>query len=231
MADNFSRARGRYRRIVSYDKAPRQEFILVDQGVSRSFDRNSLYVHRDFFYVPVPASNINVDVVYALYDEDYVVFTGQDQLSKTFNITFPSTPHVALEIEATPSGTENIVAYLMSATTGSITVGLSAEFIGNIRYRAVYSPTYPAFVRRSLLQPALFYSVSIGSYTMNGATSLTASFAPFGGSPTSIWATTVNSLDSNNTNVWIEQGTYSLNELPVELSDGFSGDITFMAVR
>lgn len=173
-------------------------FVDVGSGTTRSFDFQKIVRDRDFFVVdnggslfvaatpitsspePPPTSSLGE------YDEGIVSFNFTDNEYQAFNFTFSSTPYVVFSI-AEPAdqpdieGWENIIAYGLSVSTTGFDIGTSAPYAGNIRYRAVYSATYPVVVTSSFTGSA--FMVSANAVTVSGNefnipyTELTSSFS------------------------------------------------------
>ena len=237
MSEYFQRSRGRFKRITGYDRQPQQIITIVENNVTNSYNQNLYSVHRDFYFIQSANNGTTASSgpVFALYDEDYIVFTGGSTASKTFNILFSSTPAITLEIEPLDAWNdmENVIPVITALSPSSVTVALSAEFSGSVRYRAVYSPSYPALVVRSVLEPSLQYTaLSVVSMSLSGSmTSFTASFPALGSPPSAIYYSIQDIFSYNDCLVAVESGSYVSDLMPVELSDTTAGAmITFMAV-
>ncbi len=227
-------SRQRIRRVYGYQRAQPQTIVLTDVklGNSRSLDAGSLMIHRDFFIINAASGSIYnaPPVIFAEYDEDLISFNWEDTASDTFNITFSNTPIVVLTMESTVLGLENVQPYVLSYTTNTLTIGVSALYSGSVRYRAIYSPTYPCVVQRNILEPTLYYNASAGTINPAGTSNFSSAYTPLQvGPPTDFFMSSYGSGGQADLN--IVSSSYDLTTVQGELSSHFNESINYLAVE
>lgn len=182
-SNRYGRNRNLWRRVYSFRRRKPNRTTLVDSetGVTFSYDLQQTLRHRDFFIIRSTATASIITPgpqVLAEYDEDLVAFNNTDVAVTSFNFCFSNTPDaVVLSVEPSANNDNNIIPYGITFNSCSMSVGLSAPFSGNIRYRAVYSSFgYPADVSSSLYPASGTFQVSAGHITASLATDYTASY-------------------------------------------------------
>lgn len=129
---------------------PRVEF-LVDQitELSYSLDLTKVTRFRSPYLIPKGYHYIQpLSFVTGEYQEGIIAVNGSDYEYFEFSSSFTGTPSVVLTLEnISTSGSSNVFA--IGVNSSSFSYALSAEFYGQIRYRAIYSPSYPALVSSS----------------------------------------------------------------------------------
>jgi hypothetical protein len=188
-------ARNLWRKVYGYQNNKPQMVSVVDSitQVTYSLDLNKTLRHRDFFIIQGINSGsqfITEEVSFptAEYDEGLFHFSSiSDHGTGSFNFTFSNFPTVVLSVESASLYGEGVNIFGGTSTPSGFTFGLSAPFSGSIRWRAIYSPSYPA-VATSAYTASI--TASAGSAFPNGATYYTASFATLPGIPFSYRDTT-----------------------------------------
>jgi hypothetical protein len=183
-------------------------FVDVGSGVTRSFDFQKIIRDRDFFvvdklFVSIPPTGSTPS--YGEYDEGIVAFNFTDNETQLFNFTFSSTPYVVFSIaepadEPDIEGWENIIAYGLAVSTTGFDIGTSAPYAGNIRYRAVYSDTYPVVVTSSFTGSA--FMVSANAVTVSG-TEFDISYSELTSSFSRVLFTTFDTLGNGDIDVYL----------------------------
>jgi hypothetical protein len=174
-----------WRKVYGYSRQKPKIVTFVDTASSKSLtvDLNTYYKHRDYFIVDkviLPITSSTPIVVLAEYDEGLINFNNETQKIGNFNFTFSNIPFVVLTIEPSGDNTDNINLFgTGSPTTNYFTASLSAPFSGSIRYRAVYSSTYPTQVTSSYSGSAFY--VYGGEINASNAVDYTASYSIPGG--------------------------------------------------
>lgn len=225
----YGSGRNLWRKVYGYqNKKPQvSEIIDVSSNVTYSLDLNKTLRHRDFYIIKNIISETPVAPATPLaeYDEGLIhFFSISDTGTGSFNFTFSNNPIVVLTVESASLYGENVNIFGFSYNTSGFTFGLSAPFTGSIRYRAIYSPTYPAYATSS-------YSASItasaGSVTVTNQTYYTASFSALPGNPFKFLDTAwdIGTLH----NVFLETQTSSSNSATVEISNELNSLIHFIA--
>lgn len=120
------------------------------------FDRNHLSL-------PCPPNlGVTSSVYYAEYEEGYVYFNNQSEVTKTFTTAFSSEPIGVVEI-VPASGLENICWFVSQKSTTQLVIGTSANFTGWFKYYAVYSvPGYPT----TILSASAYRECTAGTITI-----------------------------------------------------------------
>jgi hypothetical protein len=193
-------------------------FVDVGSGATRSFDFQKIVRDRDFFVVDnggglfvsvtsstPPTGSTPTGSIYGEYDEGIVAFNFTDTETQLFNFTFSSTPYVVFSIaepadEPDIEGWENIIAYGLSVSTTGFDIGTSAPYAGNIRYRAVYSDTYPVVVTSSFTGSA--FMVSANAVTVSG-TEFDISYSELTSSFSRVLFTTFDTLGNGDIDVYL----------------------------
>jgi hypothetical protein len=236
MSADYSSGRNKRRKTYGYERTTPDVVNVVIDNVTRSFDKNTVVIHRDFFLIrDVFSSSFtsgSTPVVYAEYDEDYISFNNTTVNSRSFNITFTGTPYVTLVVEP-PSGSNggNIITFLDSHSTTQLTVGVSAPYSGNVRYRAIYSATWPAFVQRNVLEPTLYYTASAGFVDLTYQTGFTASYTSVGSVPSYVFISTYDNNNNNQADVaFVLTSSYSTTAVSGNVSAPMTDRIYYMAI-
>ena len=149
---------------------------LLTRNISLTASNNSissLLTNKIHFIAATTTAGV------AEYDEGVITFDGETEKLVTFNFAFSNDPYVVFTFEDSlidDATSINFFGVDYPSVTGSI-VGASAPFSGSVRYRAVYSPTYPAFASSSYSSS---FKVFAGKLNFNEATQFTASFQDLG---------------------------------------------------
>ncbi len=125
MAD-FISSRNKHRRIYGYERNPKQPFTIIEDGVHRTFDKNSITVHRDYFLIR--DSNFQQGV-YSEYEENLINVLGYSGVVTFQNGGFTQLPIVT--IEPTNPSSDNVNFYLTDITQYGFTYGVSSFFSGD----------------------------------------------------------------------------------------------------
>lgn len=148
----YTRNRNLWKKVSSQHarQKPRIE-LLIDQvtEVSYSLDLTKVTRFRSPYLIPKGYHFVQpLSFVTGEYQEGIIAVKGSDYEYFEFSSSFSGTPNVVLTLEnISTSGSNNVFA--INVNSGSFSYALSAEFYGQIRYRAIYSPTYPALVSSS----------------------------------------------------------------------------------
>ena len=169
-----------------------------------TFDLTKVVRHRDPYQLKFGRSSTDPNsFVYGEYDEGVFSFVaGEDSYDLVFNTTFSGVPYVVLEQNppgGSSAGLVNLAGGVLTDT--GMTVYSSAEAQSgstlSVRYRAVYSATYPCLVTSSFT--GSFFAVVGGQYTppSNTVTSFTSSLAI--SSLDSVTETRISPIQTNST--------------------------------
>jgi hypothetical protein len=224
--------RNRSKRTYGYERQQPVTIQVVENGVTKSLDHNQLVLHRDFYIIFETSSSLPAPnpTVYAEYDEDFIHFNWQDTSTRSFNISFTANPTVVLVLESEASGVVN--PFLLSRSTTELTVGLSAQYSGAIRYRAINSNSgYPALVQRNVLEPSLTYTAYAGFVDVSNSSTVTASYAFTGPGPDFVFLSPYNISGNDMADVWITSGSAGTTDIGADLSAETTTRINFLAVK
>lgn len=173
------------------------EFIDVNSGITRSLDFQKVVRDRDFFIIRqgegLAAASIPPEPPpppLAEYDEQLITFNGEDSLYQPFSFTFSNSPIIVFAINDDNEGpfndeevVEGVNLFGLAVDATGFTIGTSAPYYGTIRYMAVYSPTYPALVTRSITpDPGVPFLVSATQYTPSAEDAFDISYSALTGS-------------------------------------------------
>lgn len=181
-----------------------ETFVETLTNVTFSYDLNKTLRHRDFFIIKGIFAT-GSSVVYAEYDEGLVKFSNEDFQTQAFSSCFSNVPDaIVLTVDPESDSSENIIPYGISFSACSMSIGLSAKFTGNVRYRAVYSSTgYPA-IATSLFEPSSgTFSVIAGHVTASNSDSFTVPHDFGGPSPSTVQMTIWDDFVNYDVDVYI----------------------------
>lgn len=186
-----------FRKIGTFDRIKPVSVQVVQNNLTKSFDGNRLVIHRDAYYIDQPFVLIGVQssALYPTgeYAEDVISFSGGTTANVTFSTPFTQKPIITLTVDPGPQ--ENIVAFVTNYSSSGFTVELTAPLNGyNVTYRAIYSPTYPAIVQRSPLNPTMYYTASAGEVEIVNGSYFSGSFDSLGSIPTNVFVTNRDSV-------------------------------------
>lgn len=235
-----NRAKNLWRKVYGYRNYQPSETTIVeaDTGVTYSIDLNKTIRHRDYFIIdgyvgPLIASQGGTSsspYPTAEYDEGLFYITEESSFNQVyFSFMFSSTPIVVLTVESASRGGTNLQLYGKTTLTDQFFFETSAPFSGTIRYRAIYSPTYPA-----LATTAYTTSITASAGTTNGggATYYTASYSALPGTPfkflQSGWDNSY-PAQTLGPDIWFTTETSSSTAATVHFSSEMNADIHFIA--
>ena len=203
-------------------------FVNTLSNETTTLDLHRTLRHRDFFIIKTTRPPTGVDL--AEYDEGLVAFANSYSATANFSFCFSDTPDaVVLTVDSAGDFSDYIVPFGIVFNSCSMSIGLSAPFTGNVRYRAVYSTTgYPAFVTGS---SAELLRISAGHLTASNVTAYTASFDLLSNPPTTFYRTPWDSFTNfaNDVDLTLESSTQST--AIGEISAPLSGVIYFIGVQ
>jgi len=231
---NLPGGKNQARRTYGYIRPPKQEIVVVVNGASRSFDAQSMAYHRDFFRVINDALQSTAGgpspIAFGEYDEDLISFNWTTSGSRAFNITFTATPIVVLDVIPN-TDLENINVFLSYSSPTNLSVQVSAPFSGSVRYRAIYSPTYPIMVTRNVISSAFTYNAYAGYIDLVGINFFTASYTSFGSPPSQAWFTPYDINGNNGASVaLVGSSSYGLTSSSGDISSAIVDRINFLVV-
>lgn len=164
---------------------------------------------------------------YGQYDEDEVVFAGETSKAVNFNLSFDGTPFVTVTATATDEGS-NVNVFVTTPTTNGMVINTSAPYTGTVTYRAIYSSTYPVYVRRAPLHSTETYYASAGAITP-ASPEFTLSFSALDSTPTALFLSPVDSNNNGMANVAVvSTGSIVGTTMPVSTSALLLGQMHYL---
>ena len=201
----------RKKKTYSYNRSQASRIVAtVVDGKVEYFDETLTAVDNPFYVIqqavsqglapPVPPPPIN-----AFYDEDVVDFDWTDSEPATFNISFPSTPYLTLEV-LPAEGFENIAFFASNLSAGGFTANVSAPFSGQLVYRALVTPTFPVIIERKIVSASFYYTASAGILPASSNDTFTATYTAVGVNPPEhIFFTPVDDNNNGDAGVALEE--------------------------
>jgi hypothetical protein len=178
--NRYSKNRNLWRKVYTFRrrKPNVRQFVDPKTDLSFSLDLNQTLRHRDFFIVQTIVSGPFVSSIIAEYDEGLIAFDNTTMAAAPFSFCFSDTPDaVVLSVESVSDYSNNIIPYGLGFNSCSMSVGVSAPFSGNIRYRAAYSVDgYPAVATSSFAPGSGSFTVYAGHITASDVTSFTTTY-------------------------------------------------------
>jgi hypothetical protein len=230
----YGKNRNLWRKVYGFRRRKPNKVTLVDPNtnVTFSYDLQTTVRHRDFFIIRSVLSG-SEGLILAEYDEGLIPFINTDVTSANFTTCFSSVPDaVVLTIEPANDNSDNIIPYGLTFDQCSLSVGLSAPFSGNVRYRAIYSSIgYPAQAQSAFVPASGTFTVSAGSVFVTNATIFTASYAALTSAPSIFYKTPWDSSSNSDVDVFIQNETSSSTTTSGEISAPVSNSIYFIAVQ
>lgn len=234
----YGKNRQLWRKVYGSRRRKPDTAFFVDSitNVTISYDLHRTLRHRDYFIIK---SSITASLVvppglsFAEYDEGLISFVGTDSETASFNFTFSAVPDaVVLSIDPVADSSGFIIPYGISFDDTSVSIGLSAPFTGDVRYRAVYSSGgYPALATSSLEPTSGTFKISAGKVTTLNTTAYTASYGTLATSPTLFYRTPWDIFSMSGSDVDLTKESATVELALGEISAPFSGSVHFIAVE
>jgi hypothetical protein len=229
----------RKKKTYSFNRSQTSQIVSASvNGNIEYFDATLVAVDSPFYVLDIPNSQgvpppPPPPPLFGEYDENVIDFTWEDTKSVSLNLTFSSEPVVTLQV-LPALGYENIIAFLGSVSSNSITVNLSAPHSGQIVYRAIYSAIYPTVVSRSVVSTSYFYTASAGyndlinqDEVLTNYSLLTASTAPV-----NMFFTTRDINSNGDADVAIvDSSSFGLTSTAVSFSAPITNRVYYLAVK
>lgn len=203
--------------------------VIITNDAGQVLDANRFQVHRDFFLITTKLGVVPSTFPVGIYEDDYVYFDGQSSKTLAFSQTFAEVPIVVLSLE---DGTnqDNIIAYLTSISTTHATIGLSANYSGSVRYRAVYSEVYPCMVYDNPNNPGLSFMCTATKVDVTSSAMFTASYEPLGTAISSSFYTAYDYQNNSQVDVFLLTGSVGVSSGSGDLSAPINNRINFLAL-
>lgn len=237
MANNdekYGLNRNLWRRVYGRTRQKPRVVQFFDSGSQKtiSTDLTKTFRHRDYFNIQGINRKISlfdlpsISSSLAEYEEGLVAFNNESSKTASFSTSFTNAPYVVYTVEPAGNNSDNVNVFGISVPTlTQMFIGLSAPFSGNVRYRAVYSPSYPIAASSPYTGSMQIYA---GEVDITNATSYTASFSlPTG--TLEFRASFHDSLSNSETNIQLINESLSTTQATNELTAESSGKIHFLA--
>lgn len=194
-------------------------------------DLNRFEIHRDLFVITTRIAGKPEGSSYPIgtYEDDIVVFSNESTKTVTFSQTFSQAPIVVINLEDN-SGFENVVAYLTAVSSTQISIGLSANYSGNVRYRAVYAAQYPALVYDMPNSPGVSLLCTATKVDLINTNIFSASFESLGVVPTNSFYTAFDYQGNQDVDVFISSSSVGETSGSGDLSAPISNRINFVGL-
>lgn len=224
-------SRGTSRRLYPAGRSAPVVSTLFD---GQEVDTNRFQIHRDFFVITTRIAGtpeILPEIFYPLgeYEDDNTYFNNQSSKTVFFSQVFTAAPIVVVNLEGT-TGLENLVASLVTIATNKVTIELSANYTGNVRYRAINASGYPARVFDNPNNPTIQLLCTATQVSVVAANTFTASFNSLGSLPTNSFYTAYDLLGTQDTNVFLLTGSVGETLGSGDLSAAMTNRINFLAL-
>lgn len=196
----YGRNRSDWRKVYSYSRRKPNIIETLDLTTSQSFsyDLQRIIRSRDYYVINRAAElDISTSIYMGEYDEGLVSFVDAFSATANFNFVFSGNPDAVVLTMETSGSNNNINFFGTTFSTSSITLGLSAPFTGQIRYRAVYSAAgYPVQVTSSFAPASGTFTLAAGYATNLTTPVFSASFGTLIDGPPSLFYRTFWDLNS-----------------------------------
>lgn len=216
---------------VYQDRSQPKSWYVQDAS-GEWMDRAKVYhITNQPFIVESPYTSEGVQ--YGEYDEDVVEFTGQSSQTVNFNLSFSNRPIVTLGVSPDSLNDEysNVNVFVTDLSTTGMTVRTSAGFNGKILYRAINCPTYPGYVRRSVVSSSLVYFASAGYMNVGTDTELLLQYENLGSIPNAIFWGTVDVSGSGTADVAVvSSGSITPSSSTISMSAPLANELHYLAV-
>lgn len=223
-----------WRRVYSFRRRKPQvrTYINPATNVTHSLDLNKTVRHRDFFIIRGFESASFPPTIIAEYDEGIITFSNTSFATAPFNFCFSGAPDaVVLTVDDTTDNTDNIIAYGLNFTSCSMSIGTSAPFSGNIRYRAARSPLgYPAQATSSLVPSSGTFTIFAGHVTASNVTTYSINYN-VEGTPTRLHLTPWDFFTNFDIDVDIAKKSIGPSGSNGQISAPLNNPIYFIAVK
>lgn len=227
----YERNRNVWRKVLSYErKRPRlNTFTDATTGESFVYDLETTLRHRDYFMLKRAAEA----ALLAEYDEGIVAFSNSAFATANFNFCFSAIPDaVVLTVDPTADNSDYVIPFGYTFNACSMSIGLSAPFTGNVRYRAIYSSTgYPANAQSTLVPASGTFTVAAGYVIENGNSDYTASFATLANAPTIFYRTPWDFNANFDNDVVLTEDSATTSTAMGQISAPLVNKIYFIAVQ
>lgn len=204
--------------------------VIQTLSNGETVDINRFQIHRDMFVITTRvAGKPELSYPLGVYEDDYVSFSNQTSKTIFFSQSFPDVPIVVVTLEDN-SGFENVVAYLSALSSTQVTIGLSANYSGNVRYRAVYATEYPALVYDQPNNPSVSLLCTATKVDLVAANSFTVNFASLGTIPANSFYTVLDLQNNQDVDVFISSGSVDATTGTGDLSAPITNRIHFIGL-
>lgn len=234
---NWLLNKGRYKKIYSYERyEPRLQNVSFSDGTVSSIDVTKFIVDRQYYLIPGPLFFISSsgEVIYPTgeYEEQTYSFSSfSTGSSLSFLNSFSAKPIVSVEILSSSNSLQNVSYFLKNISSTGFNIEFSSEFSGSVKYRAIYSSTYPAIVERTPENPSSFYTASAGAFFVGNDSTANITYDALPSTPTNIFISpedTGNNLSQVSLEV---TGSVNVSSSTINISSNTNSYINFIVVK
>ena len=220
----------RKKKTYSFNRSQQTQIVSASFPTGKEyFDLTSTEITYPFYQIQVPVSLFELEIT-GEYDEDFLIFNNLETASKSFNITFTSTPIITLQAFFA-NQESNVNPFILNVDQYGFTASLSAPLSGQILYRAIYAPTYPTFVIRNVLSSAYKYQASAGYLDITSDNAV-LTYSAMSTSPTNIFITTEDINNNQDADVAVvDTGVIGSISTPVSLSAPINNRVHYLVVK
>lgn len=170
--NRYTKNRNLWRKSTTYGRYKPKIVSFVDGVTQENYDLNLNKVIRTRNpYQINPGPEEIPEIPFGEYEEGFVYFDNENIVTLAFMQPFSGTPVIVFDLGIGSDGYVN-VANAINSPSGSH-VFTSADFSGSVRYRAIYSSTYPCYVSSSF---SASFLATAGTMYETGITSFSNTF-------------------------------------------------------
>lgn len=192
----YIKNRNLWRKSTTYGRYKPKDVVFVDGATQENYtlDLNKVIRTRDPYRInPGIEGDITNNFPFGEYEEGFVSFDNENVVTLAFSMTFSGTPVIVFDQGVSDVGYVNVSNAINDV--GGTYVFTSADFSGSVRYRAIYSSTYPCIVSSSY---SASFIATAGTIYDTGATTFSNTFPTNIFSPVTEVRASATKLDINS---------------------------------
>jgi hypothetical protein len=231
------KSKSRLRRTYGYERyEPRPETIVYNDGTTRLIDLTKFSIDRQYYLLAGPiqfnSSSSSSTLPFGEYEEFTYAFSSfATGSSISFLTPFTVKPILTVEINDSTNNLQNVSFFLKNVSETSFNIEFSSQFSGSIKYRAIYSSTYPAIVERTPDMPLNYFTASAGTSLINNESSKTITYAALPEAPTSLFYS-LEDTGNNLSQVALElSGNINSTTSNINISSNTVSNINFIVTK
>jgi len=226
----------RYKKSYNYERyEPKYETVKFSDESILIIDKTRFSIDRQYYLTPAPIYSLSGSNSaeypigeYEEYTYSFSSFTTGSTIS--FLTSFTNKPIVCIEILSSSNGLQNVSHFVKNINTTGFGIEFSSEFSGSIKYRAIFSSTYPAIVERTPDLPASFYTASAGTFYVDNSSNANITYSALPTTPTNIFISPED-VGNNLSQVNLEvSGSVNVSSSTINISSNTVSYINFIVV-